>query len=71
MSDDAADEPAGGVTSAGAGAGAVHGHATHDELVAAVAALLAARRRGSATRPVGERSWRATRLAALGLLPRR
>lgn len=60
------------MTGPDAGARDEHGHATHDELVAAVAALLAAARRGSGTgtRPSGERAWRAGRLAALGLTPR-
>lgn len=67
-------EPPADGAAAGAADGAreEHGHPTHDELVAAVAALLAATRRaGAATRPSGERAWRATRLAALGLAPRR
>lgn len=70
MTGGAVGDAAGG---AAGGASAVHGHATHDELVAAVTAILAVARRGSATgsRPPGERAWRATRLAALGLAPRR
>ncbi|WP_088282912.1 hypothetical protein [Kineosporia sp. A_224] len=52
---------------------AAQGHPTHDELVAAVAAILTAGRRTGAAgapgpAPVG---WRHRRLAALGLSPRR
>ncbi len=53
------------------GAAATHGHATHDELVAAVAALLAVARSRPVRRPAAERTWRSVRLAALGLAPRR
>ncbi|MBI4943265.1 MAG: hypothetical protein HY830_21165 [Actinobacteria bacterium] len=52
---------------------AAQGHPTHDELVAAVAAILAAGRRTGPARPPGPVSadWRGRRLAALGLAPRR
>lgn len=62
------------------GVAASQGHATHDELVAAVAALLAVARgaggggvaRGAAgTAGPAPADWRGRRLAALGLTPRR
>ncbi|MFN0284258.1 MAG: hypothetical protein ACKVZ6_20105 [Kineosporiaceae bacterium] len=60
------------------GVSASEGHPTHEELVAAVAALLAVARRGTGLHRLPRRAasgpgdaWRATRLAALGLTPRR
>jgi hypothetical protein len=55
------------------GVAASRGHATHDELVAAVAAILAVGRRGRALRVPGPlpAAWRHGRLVALGLSPRR
>jgi hypothetical protein len=81
--DPAGPDPAGPDAGADAraevlGVSASRGHPTHDELAAAAAALLAAARRRTGGRSPSGRTpgracddWRATRLAALGLLPRR